>query len=119
MCLVLVVDDEELARVSMAAILAMLGHEIIQARDGLEALLIYRMKQLKIHLVLMDIAMPRMDGIAAAKVMRAVNPAARIILVSGDAAQVPPEVEPSGFLLKPFRSKALCAIVQQALEGVG
>jgi hypothetical protein len=51
--------------------------------------------------------------------MRAVNPAARIILVSDHAGRVPPDVEPSGILLKPFRSKALCAIVQQTLEGVG
>jgi len=67
MCCLLVVDDDETLRESLAAIPSAFGHNILHARNSLEAFSVYKAIHDKIHLVLMDIMMPRMDGIAAAK----------------------------------------------------
>jgi len=114
LCLLLVVDDDEILRESVAAILSTLGHEIIHARDGLEALLIYKARHDKIHLVLMDIVMPKMDGITAAKAIKDAHPFAKIILMSGNPDKTSAQAD--AFLSKPFRSKDLFAIVQQTLQ---
>jgi CheY-like chemotaxis protein len=115
MCLLLVADDDELVRETVAALLANLGHDIIQARDGLEAFLIYMAKFDKIHLVIMDIMMPKMDGIAAAKAIKKEHPSAKVILMSGHSNQVIPR-EAEALLLKPFRYNDLCETVEQVLE---
>lgn len=116
MCLLLVVDDDDALREAMAAILAALGHDVLHARDGLEALHIHKAKHDQIHLILMDIKMPKMDGIAATKVIKETYPSAKIILMSGNPEHVP--VEADAFLSKPFRSKDLFQIVHQTLEAV-
>jgi CheY-like chemotaxis protein len=114
-CLVLVVDDDDLVRESLAALLRLLGHDIIQAKDGLEATTIYLSKHDKIHLVIMDIVMPKMDGIAATKAIKKEHPSARIILMSGLSDQLPP-VDVNAFLCKPFRYKDLCETVEEILK---
>ena len=111
----LVVDDDDLLRSAMAAMLARLGHEIIQARDGLEALTIYQAKHPEIHLIIMDIMMPKMNGIAATRAIKEVHPSAKIILMSGRPGQGLP-MEADAFLSKPFMSKALYETVEQVLK---
>ena len=90
MCLLLVVDDDDLVRESLAALLSLLGHDIIQARDGLEAAIIYLSKHDKIHLIIMDTVMPKMDGIAATKVIKKDHPSAKVILMTGKSDQLLP-----------------------------
>jgi CheY-like chemotaxis protein len=113
MGLLLVVDDDETVRESVAAILDSGGHQIILARDGQEAMQKYRARADQIDLVLMDVIMPKLDGIAAARAIRAAHPSARIILMSGCLEQVPPEAD--AFLPKPFRSRELFEAVQRVL----
>ena len=115
MCQMLVVDDDETVRESVSALLTLLGHEIIQARDGLEAVIIYLSKYDKINLVIMDIVMPNMDGITATKEMKKEHPSAKIILMSGQSDKIIPE-EADAILLKPFRYKELCETVEQVLK---
>jgi len=116
MCLMLVVDDEELVRESVSAILSSLGHEILQANDGLEALRIYRSMQGEISLIIMDVVMPRMDGIAASKIIKTVNPSAKVILMSGYSEQFVADGSPDAFLPKPFRSKDLTVTIERVLK---
>lgn len=115
MCLMLVVDDDDLLRESVAAILASLGHEIIFARDGLDALTVYNEKYHEIQIVFMDIVMPKMDGIAAARAIKDVHPSAKVILMSGYADQICP-AEADAFLPKPFKSKTLFEAVDRLLK---
>ena len=117
MCTLLVVDDDEMVRTSVSAILTILGHEIIQARDGLEAAAIYLSRHDKIHLIIMDIMMPKRDGIAATKAIKKDHPSAKVILMSGQSDQLLPK-EADAFLLKPFRYKDLCETVEQVLQTV-
>ena len=68
---VLVCDDEKDIVSAISIYLTSDGYEVIPARNGLEALDI--VKHNDVHLVLMDIMMPVMDGIAATKAIRAMD----------------------------------------------
>jgi len=115
----LVVDDDELMRECVTAMLTALGYEVIQAKDGLEALLVYQAMRDNIALIIMDIVMPRMDGIAATKVIKAADPSAKVILMSGHSECDPSEAKADAFLPKPFSSKTLRDTVEQILKAGG
>ena len=68
---VLVCDDEKDIVSAISIYLTSDGYEVIPARNGLEALDI--VKHNDVHLVLMDIMMPEMNGYEAVKVIRAMN----------------------------------------------
>ena len=78
------VDDEELVRDLAAEILSSRGYRVFAARDGLDAVHTFTaIGPSAIDLVIMDIVMPRLDGIEACKRIRAVAPRQKI-LFSGD-----------------------------------
>jgi len=115
MGLLLIVDDDDLVRESVAAILANLGHDTLQAKDGLEAVQVFAARHREIHLVIMDVVMPNMDGIAATRAIMDAHPSAKIILMSGHSDQtIPPEA--AAFLSKPFRSRTLGETVERILK---
>jgi CheY-like chemotaxis protein len=114
MCKMLLVDDDEMVRCSLSAILANMGHDVIQAQDGLEATTIYKLQHDEIDLVIMDIMMPVMDGVTATRSIKSNHPAAKIILMSGFAGQMPP-VEADAFLYKPFSKNALSESIRHML----
>jgi len=112
----LVVDDDEMMRNAVTAILAALGYDIVEAKDGLEALLVYQARRSEISLIIMDIMMPRMDGIAVTKVIKATDPYAKVILMSGHSEFDPAEAQADAFIPKPFRGKDLLELVQKVLQ---
>jgi CheY-like chemotaxis protein len=114
----LVVDDDETVRESLREMLVSLKFDIVEAADGVEALLVYQAFRSEIQLVIMDIVMPRMDGIAATKAIKETNPYAKVILISAYSDKIPSSARPSAFLLKPFSRKDLCDIVQLVLKSV-
>ena len=65
---ILIVDDSELNRVMLAAMLGE-NYEILEASDGIEALSVIQKYETSIDLVLLDIVMPGMDGFEVLKVM--------------------------------------------------
>lgn len=115
-CTVLVVDDDESVRGSIAAMLSSLRHDVIQARDGLEALSVYKSMSVKISIVLMNIRMARIDGIEATRLIKKFNSHAKIILISGYTQKIPPNVQPSAFLAGSFTRLELGDIVQLVLK---
>jgi two-component system, response regulator PdtaR len=106
---VLVADDESIIRLDLRETLRKMGHEVIaEAGDGLRAVEMSR--QLKPDLVILDIKMPEMDGIDAAKVI-AGEKIAPVVLVTAysqiDLVQRAQEAGVFGYVVKPFKESDL------------
>ena len=87
MARVLVADDEEAMRTLVARALAMDGHKTVTAEDGAEALDILTTENGAFDLLLTDIKMPVMDGIALALSVARDFPQLTILLMTGFADQ--------------------------------
>lgn len=101
----LIVDDEEPLRGIMKIALTYFGIKVVgEAGNGVEA--IERYKELKPNVVLMDINMPKMDGLSATKEIVAINPDAIVLLITAsddsDAMDKGRALGAKGFLRKPL-----------------
>jgi PAS domain S-box-containing protein len=81
--LILVVDDEGFMRTIIHETLVSHGYRVRLAKDGAEAVAIYAQHPTRISLVLIDSAMPVMDGPASIRALTSINPGVRIILMTG------------------------------------
>jgi len=118
--MVMVVEDEEILRDMAAAMLGSSGFTVLKAKDGIEALEIFRQHQSEIKFVLSDLTMPRMNGWETLNALRKLQPGIPVILASGyDKAHVMegdhPEM-PQAFLAKPYNLKAMRNAISQVLE---
>lgn len=77
---ILVVDDEAVHRLAVGEILRRAGHQVSEAPDGLIATEMATTQ--KFDWVLMDIRMPRLDGIQATEALRQIDPTSRIVVIS-------------------------------------
>ncbi len=114
---VLVVDDAKFMRHMLKAILVDLGCEVIgEACDGGEAVEQY--KTLSPDVVTMDIVMPTVSGIEALKEIRALDPEAKVVMISAiDQREPLMDALKSGaidYVVKPFEKER----VEQALQRV-
>ncbi len=109
MATVLVVDDAAFMRLRSAALLKELGHEVIEAADGSQAIAVY--KEVRPQAVLMDIAMPGVDGLTALREILSYDPNARVAMVTAMGQQgIVMEAIKSGardFVVKPFDADRL------------
>ena len=117
--MVLLVEDEEMLRDMAAAMLKRLGYSVIEAKDGIEAVEVFRQHRNEIRCVLSDLTMPRMNGWETLTALRKLAPDLPVILASGyDEAHVMagdhPEL-PQAFLGKPYSLKGLTDAISQAL----
>ena len=117
---VLLVEDEQMVRDMAKAMLTHLGFAVLEAKDGIEAVEVFRQHKDAISCVLCDLTMPRMDGWETLAALRKLAPGIPVILTSGyDQAQVMagdhPEW-PQAFLGKPYRLTGLCDAIRQTLE---
>ncbi|MCC6490340.1 MAG: PAS domain S-box protein [Candidatus Hydrogenedentes bacterium] len=118
--LILVVDDEKLIRTLLQDILAMGGHNVIEATTGEEALEVYRERASEISLVILDIVMPGMGGARTLEMLTEINPDIKCIVSSGYGS----ETLDSGllnrkntrFVAKPFQTSSVINTVQELLE---
>ena len=111
----LVVDDDELMLGCVAAILAAAGYDLVTAQGGAQAVQLCQAMGSDIAAVIMDVMMPGMSGIMAAKQIRANDRRARIILMSGVSAHGQALEDADAFIAKPFRSAELLALVRKTL----
>lgn len=113
MSLVLVADDEPAVLEVLSQVIEDLGHEVLQARDGAEALRLARAR--RPQLVVTDHVMPRLSGLELCRALRR-EPGLEevpVILLSGVLAHGTPEAH--AFLQKPFEIDAFEAVLQEAL----
>ena len=116
---ILVVDDDADVRSLLEKILSVSGHEVVCKRDGREALDYYRENWQQVDLVILDIVMPRMDGLQAFTLMREINPHAKVLISSGysfdSKATRMLEDGAKALLQKPFRVSELREKVAEVL----
>ena len=115
---ILVVDDAAFMRMMLKDILTKGGYDVCgEAGDGVEALAKYN--ELKPDLVLMDITMPEMDGIAALKAIKANDPGASVIMCSamGQQAMVIESIQSGAkdFIVKPFQADRVIESIRKVL----
>jgi PAS domain S-box-containing protein len=113
--LILAVDDDALVLMNTAAMLEDLGHTVLEAASGGEALDIFR-REKNIDLVITDQAMPVMTGIQLAEAIRAERQDLPVILATG-YAELPPEAADNLMKLdKPFRQEDLAQVLAAAMK---
>lgn len=116
---VLLTEDDEAVRAFVRRALELDGHTVTTAEDGADALTILEGGAVRFDLLLTDVKMPRMDGIALAKRARALSPGLIILLMTGFADQRERADELSGIvravIAKPFTLPDLRAAVARAL----
>ncbi|MGO4175388.1 response regulator [Bosea sp. TAF32] len=117
---ILVVDDEEPLRVLVARGLSLDGHSCLTAADGAEALDILLAEEGRFDLLLTDIRMPLMDGIALALAAKQRFPELTIMLMTGYAEQREQakslETIVAEVMSKPFTIAELRATVMKVIE---
>jgi len=114
---ILIVDDAEYIVKAFKDMLELYGFEVENARDGEKALAKY--KKLNPNLVIMDILMPKLDGISATKKILEYDPEAKIIIVTAVSKFGLEEecinVGAKAFIRKPFKIKELLSIIEKTL----
>lgn len=113
---ILVADDEAIIRLGLKAMLMQLGHEVLLAVNGREALEFAR--STRPDLALLDINMPLTDGLEAAKVIARKHPMPILVLTAYSeqemierATQLPIQ----GYLVKPVNERDLAAAIGVAM----
>jgi PAS domain S-box-containing protein len=118
---VLVVDDQEQVLHVVTRALERAGYTVLKARDGHEAVQVFRERAQDIAIVLLDLTMPELSGEEAFDEIRRIKPDARVILSSGfsehEATSRFAGKGLLGFLQKPYTSGALLAKLREAMEG--
>jgi PAS domain S-box-containing protein len=111
--LILAVDDDELVLTNTVAMLEDMGHRVLHAKSGAQAIEVLAAHP--VELLVTDYAMPGMTGLQLAQAAQAAQPGLPVVLISGyadmnrqDAASLPK-------LGKPFRQAELSQAIQQAV----
>jgi PAS domain S-box-containing protein len=116
---ILIVDDEDIVRQTARHTLEHYGYTTIHAKDGADALEVFRRAPDRFALVLLDLTMPVMGGEQTLRELQLIRPSVRVLLTSGynevEAVQRFAGKGLAGFIQKPYSSVALAEKVKQAL----
>ena len=119
---ILLVDDEPAIREIAEVLLDRSGYNVLVADDGPAALAIFARRQSEIALVLTDCVMPVMNGLSLARIIRRMNPSAKIILSRGREEDCGgAELKTIGIaaaLTKPYTQSTLLRTLGRVLHGV-
>lgn len=119
MATILVVDDSNLSRRTSRRILEAGGHRVRDVADGMSALEQYALDRPDV--VLLDVTMTDMNGLEVLEQLRAIDPAARVVMATADVQSSTRELAMSGgavgFVTKPLNSDTVLAAVDAAMEG--
>ncbi len=118
--LVLVVDDELSVRQVVKQTLEVFGYRVLLAVDGVEASTVFTAQQKEIAVVLTDMMMPVMDGLATIQVLMRMNPEVRIIAASGlsvkDMVARATSAGVKHFIPKPYSAETLLKTLALVLQ---
>jgi PAS domain S-box-containing protein len=120
---VLIVDDEEPVREAVQRILEAYGYAVLLAADGTEALAVFARNSARVAVVITDLMMPFMDGMALIKALRKMRQDLPVIASTGlgEKARLGEldALKPKAVLTKPFGAKTLLHAVHGALSPSG
>jgi CheY-like chemotaxis protein len=108
---ILVIDDEPIVREVLAAMLEVLGHTTLLAKDGLVGLELFQQEQPKV--VFTDLVLPNMSGQEIIIKLRQLNQDIFIVVISGYAPEV---LGSDANLQKPFTQEQLQAVIELAAQ---
>lgn len=113
--LVLLVDDDDIVRVTIGDILEDLGFRVIQASNATDA--IARLREARdLDLLVTDVLMPEMNGWTLAERVREYSPRLPIIYVTGYSSGVSRAVDRSLVIRKPFQVGAFAKAILEVIE---
>lgn len=116
--MILIADDSTFMRQLLGRILKKMGHEIVEARDGREAVSKYQ--EYRPDLVTMDITMPVMDGVEALKEIKRLDENAKVIMVTamGQKYYVVDAIKSGAmdYIVKPFQIEHISETISRALQ---
>ena len=115
---VVIADDEPITRMDLKELLLSEGYQVVgEAADGFDAVEIC--KQTRPDLVLMDIKMPLLDGLSAAKLVYEENLAGTVMMLTAyserEFVDQAKEVGVAGYLVKPIDEKSLVPSIELAV----
>jgi len=117
---VLMIDDETSILTITSQTLQAFGYQVMTADNGAAAVATYVQHRDKIAVVLTDMMMPTMDGLATIQVLRQLNPAVKIILASGlNANSNVSKISAAGikhFIPKPYTAEILLQMLRTVLD---
>ena len=116
---IMVVEDEEAISEFITMFLKDEGYQVTNATDGTEALKLLQQPEFRPDLILLDMRMPEMDGLAFSQAYRKLTlPLAPIILLTAasDSSDVIGQINPSAYLAKPFDLDQLIALVENLVK---
>ena len=115
---IVIADNESIIRMDLKEILAEAGHQVVgEAADGIKAIELARKHTP--DLVIMDIKMPQMDGITAAKIISAEKIAPVLLLTAFSQKEIVEKAKDSGvlaYLVKPVKEANLFPAIEIALS---
>jgi two-component system chemotaxis response regulator CheY len=115
---ILVVDDTQFMRQRISKLLQENGYQTLEAKDGEDAVRIYGRQQP--DAVLMDITMPKKDGLSALAEIRALDPQAVVIMLTAIGQQATAlqaiQAGATDFLVKPYSPDQVIDALHKALE---
>jgi PAS domain S-box-containing protein len=117
---ILIVDDEEMLLLINQTFLSSLGYDVVAATGGQEALRLFAEDPGRYDLIITDMTMPQMTGMALSREVMAIRPDIPVILCTGyNESIIEEEAKAQGvkaFFMKPISLNALGRMVQQLLD---
>ena len=120
--LVMIVDDEDFVTMLAQRVLTDEGYRVVTARDGFQALDLYRKLGEQIALIILDFTMPVMDGADVFEELLELNPKVPVVLSSGFAEQDRLRAMLAkglrGFIPKPYTQQKLLTQIRATLDAI-
>ena len=117
---ILVVDDESRIRAIIRKYAEFEGHRVTEATDGMDA--VYKCREIKFDMIIMDIMMPELDGFSACREIRKITDTP-IIMLSARGEEYDKingfELGVDDYVVKPFSPKELMLRIEAVLKRVG
>jgi len=117
---ILVIDDEPVIRLAVRFMLEELGYTVHEAENGKKGVEYYQEHTQKIDLILLDMVMPVMDGNECFRLLKEINPQAKIVIASGYTREADfgslTQKGLAGFIRKPYTLEQLVALLKELLK---